>query len=189
MELVGEVISFLVGATGVGDLVVFVVVMVVGVGVNVVWMTVVRGVDVADLTTEGMFLTKVEAEVIVEAQKESEHGIIVAVAEVVVEAGVGAGIVVEAEVAAGLVAEVEAEAEAEAVPAAGAGAGVMIGGIGQFNSFLIERILGHTKWELLKQEIFPCLLVLANRRIPLWEVSKGSSNLLLLALIQGIQKL
>lgn len=187
MELVGEVISFLVGATGVGDLVVFVVVMVVGVGVNVVWMTVVRGVDVADLTTEGMFLTKVEAEVIVEAQKESEHGIIVAVAEVVVEAGVGAGIVVEAEVAAGLVAE--AEAEAEAVPAAGAGAGVMIGGIGQFNSFLIERILGHTKWELLKQEIFPCLLVLANRRIPLWEVSKGSSNLLLLALIQGIQKL
>ncbi|WVY92448.1 hypothetical protein V8G54_031536 [Vigna mungo] len=110
------------GGRGVGDLVVFVGVMVVGVGVNVVWMTVDRGADVADLTTEGMFLTKVEAEVIVEAQKESEHGIIVVVAEVVVEAGVGAEIVVEAEVAAGLVAEVTVEAEA--VPAAGAGAGL-----------------------------------------------------------------
>lgn len=161
---VGEVISFLVGATGVGDPVALVGVMLVGVGVNVVWMigTTWRGVDkvvdVEDLTIEEMFLPKVEAEVIVVALKESEHGTIAKVAaEVVaeVEAGVGAGAVVEA--AAGLVVVVAAiavvlvhvvvvaVAVVEVTAAVVAAAPVMIGVIGQINNFLIKRISGHRK--------------------------------------------
>lgn len=161
---VGEVISFLVGATGVGDPVALVGVMLVGVGVNVVWMAgttwmgVDKVVDVEGLTIEEMFHIKVEAEVIVVALKESEHGIIAEVAaEVVaeVEAGVGAGAVVEA--AAGLVVVVAAiavvlvhvvvvaVAVVEVTAAVVAAAPVMIGVIGQINNFLIKRISGHRK--------------------------------------------
>ena len=163
---VGEVISFLVGATGVEDLVALVVGMLVGVGVNVVWMAgttwmgVDKVVDVEGLTIEEMFHIKVEAEVIVVALKESEHGIIAEVAaEVVaeVEAGVGAGAVVEA--AAGLVVVVVAIAVVlvhvvtavvavvvvTVVATATAAAPVMIGVIGQINNFLIKRISGHRK--------------------------------------------
>lgn len=174
MELVGrvgEVISFLVGATGVGDLVVLVGVMLVGVGANAVWMIgttwmgVDKVVDVDDLTIEEMFLTKVEAEVIAAALKEFEHGIIAevaaeAVAEVGAEAGVagvGAGVAVEA--AAGLVVVVAAiavvlvpvavaaavVAVVEVTVVAAVAVPVMVGVIGQINNFLIKRILGHRK--------------------------------------------
>lgn len=121
------------------------------------WMGVDKVVDVDDLTTEEMFLTKVEAEVIVGALRESEHGIIAVAAEAVAEvgAGVGAGAVVEA--AAGLVVVVAAiavvlvrgvvavVAAVEVTVVAAVAAPVMVGVIGQINHFLIKVTLGLRK--------------------------------------------
>lgn len=213
----GEVISFLVGATGVEDLVarVGVGVMSVGVGVNVVapligttWMGVAKGVDADDLTTEEMF-TEIEAEVTAVALKEFELGIIAgakagAAAEVGVEVGAGAGVVVE--VGAGLevavaaiagalvhvgVAAVAVAAATEVIAAAVAVVAAMIGMTGQINRFLIRRISGHLKLELLL--ILKCLLYLLAPKgiLLLWELQNiwSSSYLLLGVLSRIIQRL
>lgn len=121
----GKVISFLVGATGGGALVVQVVVMLVRVGMIVapligttIWMVVDVVVDGEDLTTEETLLVGVEAGVIVVALTELEHGVIAAAAAVAVAepgagvgVGAGAGVVVAAEV--GLVAVIVATAAAQ----------------------------------------------------------------------------
>lgn len=160
VDKVGEVISFLVGATGVGDLAALVEVMLVGVGVNRAWMIgttwtgVDEGVDVDDLTIEEKFLTETEAEVAVVALKEFEHGTVTAAAGAGVGVGAGAGVVVE--VAAGLVvvvaatavalARVEVAAIAVAVEVTAAAAvPSMLGVIGHLQSFLMRRILWHQK--------------------------------------------
>lgn len=152
MHKVEEVISFLVGATGVGEWVALVVVMLLGVGANVdhmivtMWMGEDEGVDV--LTTEEMLVTGVEAEVTVAALKEFEHGIIAAGVAAGVGVGAGVGAVVEAE--AGLVVGVAVIAVALAGVAAAAiavavavevtvavEAPAMIDVTGQINRFLI----------------------------------------------------
>lgn len=162
VDKVGEVISFLVGATGGGDLAALVEVMLVGVEVNRVrmigtaWTGVDEGVDVDGLTIEEKFLTETEAEVAVVALKEFEHGTVAAEAVAEAEVGVGAGAGVVVEVAAGLVVVVAATAVALAhvgVAAiavavevtAAAAVPSMLGVIGHLQSFLIRRILWHQK--------------------------------------------
>lgn len=125
--MVGEVIFFLVVATGDVGLVVLVVVMLVGVGMNVahmigttIWMGVDGDVGGEDLTTEETLIGR-EAEAIAVALKKLEHGVIAeAAAAAVVEAevGVGAGAGVVATAAALAAAIVVATAAALAVVAA-----------------------------------------------------------------------
>lgn len=132
---VEEVISFLVEeATGVGEWVALEVVMLAGVGGNVIlmivttWMGEDVGVDV--LTIEEMLVIGIEAEAEVAALKGFGHGIIVEVAveaEAEVAAGVGAGVGAAVVVAAGLVAGAAATAVASAgVPVTGVVAGVEV---------------------------------------------------------------
>lgn len=175
---VEEVIYFLVGAIGVVE---WVVVVVVGVGGNgapmigSLWMGEDggrgRGVGVDVLITEEMLLTGVEVEVTVAALKKFVHGIIVVVAAEA-EVGVGAGVGIVVEVVVGLVVGVAVTAVAEAEVAVAAAAVVavvevtvgavvaapaMIDAIGQIDKFLIKMTVGDEKQKLLNQECPPCL--------------------------------
>lgn len=196
VEVVGGVISFLVGATEVEDLMLRVGAMLVGVGVTVVvqvigiiWMVVDKGVDVDDLTTEEMF--REETEVTVVALIEFEHGISTeAAAEVEVEVGVGAGAGVAVEVAAGLVVAAIAVVAVHAAVAvvaviAEAAAPRKLGVLSR--NFLIQMMSCHLKQEL---PILKCSLYLPTLKgILLREQNMWNSYLLLGAQAQLTQRL
>lgn len=199
VEVEGGVISFLVGATEVEDLMLHVGAMLVGVGVTVVvqvigliWMVVDKAVDVDDLTIEEMF-REVETEVTVVALIEFEHGISTEAAaevEVEVEVGVGAGAGVAVEVAAGHVVAAIAVVAVHAAVAvvaviAEAGAPRKLGVLSR--NFLIQMMSCHLKQEL---PILKCSLYLPTPKgILLWEQNMWNSYLLMGAQAQLTQRL
>lgn len=197
VEVEGGVISFLVGATEVEDLMLRVGAMLVGVEVTavvqvigIIWMVVDKGVGVEDLTTEEMF-REVETEVTVVALIEFEHGISTeAAAEVEVEVGVGAGAGVAVEVAAGLVVAAIAVVVVHAAVAvvaviAEAAAPRKLGVLSR--NFLIQMMLCHLKQEL---PILKCsLYLLTPKGILLREQNMWNSYLLLGAQAQLTQRL
>lgn len=169
MDTVEEMISFLAVETGGVDLVVLVVVMLDGAGMNVAYMTAIAiwmDVDVAaaggGLIIEEMLQIGVEAEVTVLALKRFVHGVIaeaVAVAEVEAGAGAEAGPAAVAAVLDGVtaVAAVPEAAAALDVAAVVVEAKVMTDMRGHMTDILIRRTLHSLKPRfLLNQRCLPC---------------------------------
>lgn len=197
--MVGEVIFFLVVATGDVGLVVLVVVMLVGVGMIVahmigttIWMGVDGDVGGEGLTTEETLIGR-EAEVIAVALKKLEHGVIAeaaAAAAAVVEAevGVGAGAGVVATAAALAAAVVVATAAALAVVAAVATAAAMTNMRGHMKETPMRKMLRCLHLRLrLNQGCLLCLQAHEGMH-PLEPISLHSYQWLRV-LKQGIQRM